>query len=571
MLSPIRNSLTECLAVKDKPDFANRLATREPSRDRPRRVTALLLLLVAVCFVPRALMASRIDTVCVDGTLYFHLADGLERGQIDPLDSGHLQTGTYPVVLATLHRWGLEWESGAKLYGVLVSTLAVLPLFGWARRQFDERVATLACLLYAGHPKLIEWSPEAVREPSVWFFFLLSLYLLWRAATEVDWRFFAAGGAATALTSLTRFEGWFLLFPLLGWTSIRFFHLHSGRWRLVGGCACGLAAVPVVFLAFGQMLPSGAGWRHLRSEPLERAGVWLLSWQAVNTESSAPVNPESSPPPAAAQTAAPPPVAAVPPSWTVGQSFRLLLSTFERGLTPLFAILMFGGYFSRLRLFHRSDNLPLLLIVLAVTAGIWIHLWHAHLASSRYVLTIVLVATRSAALGLMEFGQLAARWLSGRWPRAQFATTAGLLLVFVMAGSIDAVSSDFQSRGALASLGTWIRARCGHEPLVVGSESQLMLVGYYAHGTAYAFPHELSGEALAGWIGHVQPDVVVISKRRQQPADYQTILDQRERLGLELIVPDLIPCDTKNMIVLARPNTSRQVLRQATRGAIEPP
>ena len=47
-----------------------------------------------------------------------------------------------------------------------MSSLTVLPLFGWTRRQFDDRLATIACLLYAVHPKLIEWSPELVRDPS---------------------------------------------------------------------------------------------------------------------------------------------------------------------------------------------------------------------------------------------------------------------------------------------------------------------------------------------------------------------------------------------------------------------
>ncbi len=86
-----------------------------------------------------------------------------------------------------LHRAGLPWETAAKWYGVVLASLAVLPLFGWVRRQFDDVVAVVACLLYAVHPKLIEWSPEAVREPSFWFFFLLALYGLC-AATDLEWR-----------------------------------------------------------------------------------------------------------------------------------------------------------------------------------------------------------------------------------------------------------------------------------------------------------------------------------------------------------------------------------------------
>ena len=215
-------------------------------------------------------MAWRIDASCVDGVVYFRLAGELEQNRLDEHDGGHLQIGTYPLALATLHRLGLEWEQAAELYGVLLSTLAVLPLFGWVRRQFDDRVAIVACLFYAAHPKLIEWSPEAVREPSFWFFFLLALYLIWRATAEVDWRWFVAAGIATALAGLTRFEGWFLLFPFLGWTALRYFRLQTGRARLMGGFISGAAALPIVLWAFGQTMPGGTGWRNLRIEPIER-------------------------------------------------------------------------------------------------------------------------------------------------------------------------------------------------------------------------------------------------------------------------------------------------------------
>jgi hypothetical protein len=559
MASSIRAAVASYLEAQEPPDFTNRLATPEPQCDQPRRVGLVLALLVVACLVPRALMAWRIPTTCVDGVVYFRLADELERGQLDANDGGRLQAGTFPLALAAMHRIGVEWEAAAKFYGVLLSTLAVLPLFGWVRRQFDVGVAAVACLLYAVHPKLIEWSPEAVREPSFWFYFLLAVYCLWRAATEVKWRWFFAGGTATAVACLTRFEGWFLLFPMVGWTGLRFLHLRTARLKLVSGFAWSLAAVPIVLVAFGLLLPGDGGWSHLRIEPIQRASVWLFSWNG----SDAPA-PSEAP---AAQPAAPMPAEA----WSLGQTVWAFARTFERGLTPLFGILMFGGYFARLRFFHRSDNLPVLLVGLAVAAGIWIHLWYAHQASSRYVLTIVLLSTRSAAIGLLDFGRLAGRWLSRRWPQPQMALTAGLLLIVGLVGVVDAVSSDFHSRKALADLGRWIRAEHGESSLVVGSETQLLLVGHYARANAAGFPPHLGGEALAQWITDVRPDVVVISKRRQIPAEFQVIVDQHQRLGLEVLTADQIPSDTKNMLVLSRPRHGGEVIRQATRVTSDKP
>ena len=66
-----------------------------------------------------------------------------------------------------------------------MSSLTVLPLCGWVRRQFNDQTALLAGVLYAAHPVFIQWSPELIRDPTFWLLFMLTLYLLWRAVTEV--------------------------------------------------------------------------------------------------------------------------------------------------------------------------------------------------------------------------------------------------------------------------------------------------------------------------------------------------------------------------------------------------
>ncbi|HVW38140.1 MAG TPA: glycosyltransferase family 39 protein, partial [Pirellulales bacterium] len=157
----------------------------------------LLAALVLLCLIPRAVAAWKIDTLCKDGVFYVQLASGYERGDLEA-GLGRLRLNTYPLILAALHQCGLSWELAARLWGVAVSSLVVLPLFGWLRRQFNDRAAICACLLYAIHPKMIEWSPEAVRDPTFWLFWTCSLYAAWRAVTEVRLVWFLAAGAAIA-------------------------------------------------------------------------------------------------------------------------------------------------------------------------------------------------------------------------------------------------------------------------------------------------------------------------------------------------------------------------------------
>ncbi len=164
------------------------------------------------CLIPRVLLAMRLSSICPDGVLYIGLAKALNEGRLHQAFE-IMNLNIYPVVLMFLNRLGLSWEMGGMIWGILISCLVVLPLFGWVRRQFDDTVALTACLLYAVQPVFIQWSPEIIRDPTFWLFFTLSLYLLWRAVIEVRIGLSLAAGLAVTLAILTRFEGLIALDP----------------------------------------------------------------------------------------------------------------------------------------------------------------------------------------------------------------------------------------------------------------------------------------------------------------------------------------------------------------------
>ena len=142
-----------------------------------------------LCLVPRVVMALRIPSVCPDGVVYINAAQAIEAGNLRQ-GLTDMSLNIYPLILLALHRAGLDWELAAAVWGVAISSLVVLPLWGWARRQFDDAVALVACLLYAVHPKMIEWSPEVMRDPTFWFLFMLAIYWLWQAITRVSYGYF---------------------------------------------------------------------------------------------------------------------------------------------------------------------------------------------------------------------------------------------------------------------------------------------------------------------------------------------------------------------------------------------
>jgi hypothetical protein len=387
-------------------DYPNHLASPLPERDRLPSVGWLLVLLVLLCLVPRAAMVLRIPGICPDGVLYVNIARNLEAGHLRAAFQ-NMALNIYPVILMLLHRLGLDWELAATLWGVAISSLVVLPLWGWVRRVFDDRVALVACLLYAVHPKFIEWSPEAMRDQTFWLLFMLAIYWLWRAVTEVRYAWFIAAGGAITLASLTRVEGLFLLVPLTLWTLWRWLALASGRRKLLVGAVLCVVIFPLALVLVNVLWLGGhSGWTTIRFDVLARAQSWLRSVVGHAAEISTDDSLDR--------------------PMTVGRMIWVFIPTMARGLGPVFALLMFGGLWGWRRLWARRDQQALFCTSVVIMCGIWVQLWFDKTICPRYALPIVLMASPFAALGFLGLaGRLvrAATWLDFRRGQSHFRRT----------------------------------------------------------------------------------------------------------------------------------------------------
>ena len=221
--------------------------------------------MVLACFVPRAWIAYSWDLVWTDSITYLRAVEAIEHGDLQrAFDEAGLNT--YPVILVAFRRLGIDWASGGKWLSVLMATAAVLPLFGWIRRQFDDQVAIVACLAYAVHGKLMAVSVLAIRDATFWFLFTLTLYLLWRAVTEVRLGLFLATGLAWTLAAHTRTEGWLLTIPVGLWSIFRLPAIRGRRLRLVLGTALCMAMVPLsITLVNATWLRHAPRWNPFRT------------------------------------------------------------------------------------------------------------------------------------------------------------------------------------------------------------------------------------------------------------------------------------------------------------------
>ncbi len=494
--------------------------------------------LLLVCLLPRALAALWIPSINPDGAYYIDLARSLERGDL----AGELQgMNIYPAILLGVHCAGLDWETAAKVWGVLASTLVVLPLYGWVRRQFDDRVALTACFLYIVHPKFIELSPEVIRDSTFWLFLMLALYWQWRAIVEVRLGMFVVAGAATTAACLTRFEGLYLFLPLGLWSGWRCCALRSGRARLAAGVAISLASLPALVLAANLLWVQTRGeWLLPRFEPGARALAWLHGIYGRLTDD-----------PASEMAAA--------DSISLGRMLCVFFPIMTRGLSPCFALLMFGGLWKWRRTWAQRDHQPLFFTAIVVLLGNWIQLWFDRQLCFRYALPIVLMASPFAALGLLGATARAAslagrlrprgglRWIGAVGPSALVAA-AGVTAAWL------SLEQTFAPRKAAAALGVWLRGQCPPCPTLVGPSGLTAVAGYYAQARCRTYRRDTqTGDDVASLVERVRPDAVLVLATRHLGVDQcAALVDRMRPSGLEPVETPQTVRDCGELCVLIR-------------------
>ena len=516
-------------------DYPNHLASPHVERRVLPSARWLLCILVLLCLAPRAMMAFRIPSVCPDGVQYIHRARAIEAGDLRTAFQDSLNI--YPVILAVVHRVGIDWELAAALWGVTISSLVVLPLWGWLRRQFDDRVALVACLLYVVQPKMIEWSPEIMRDQTFWFLFALSIYWLYRAVTEVHYGYFLGTGAAITLASLARVEGLFLLIPLVLWTFWRLLALQSGRRQLLTGAVLCVLVFPLLVLLINVgWVCSRSGWTSIYLSPLARVRPWLefvLGRDAGDGGDAPPLR--------------------------FGRMIWVFIPTMTRGLAPIFALLMFGGIWGWRHVWRRRDQQTLFWTAVIIMCGIWIQLWFDRAICPRYALPIVLMASPFAALGLLGLMARLVRIAQciHCGPRGQYAVMAAVAGVIVATNFVDAMTSNtkyFEARRTAEELGHWVQREFSTPPVLVGPMDITPIVSYYSHNSPYqTFRWEAGDATILRVIAENHADIVLLPPGKLlKPQRCLMLVGRMKGLGLEPVVPAGLAPGSVDLYVLVR-------------------
>lgn len=485
-----------------------------------RRSTHILLLasLVLLAVIPRAAMSQLRPVLCTDAVFFLERAAAFERGNF-AAGLSRLGLNPYPFVLAVLHGPWLDWETAGRVWSLALASLAVIPLFALTRRLFGATAATVACLLYAVHPELIEWSPEIIRDPTFWFLLLAGLYLSHVAAGSTQRQFvlYALAGTCIALAGLTRFEGWFLIVPLAWWTLA--YRRAELPWRACAArLALALAMTPLCLVAINlTLLAAHDRWEWGRFDPLVLALRWSSGAADTNVATSLPARLASEEPTTSASNPQNRELSTV----TVEDSAKRpglkamcwgMAHTLVRGAHPLYLLAIAAGLWRARRGAFMRDQAPLWLLAAINLGAVWVYFWGHHEINTRYMLLIVLVGLPYAGLGLLSIAEQVSRLVRHEPARrrATFATLATMLLAIGAIGCRDALASGYESRFLKADLGRWIRERVGPRRTLLCSENLERLVGYYARARHASISPDASLATALDRVETVDPDVIVL-------------------------------------------------------------
>ena len=503
------------------------------------RISASLWGLLLLCLIPRVWAGTLHDILCPDAVAYLRCADALEDGDLVGAFS-YTGLNIYPPLLLAFKPLPGDWLVVAKWWSVAMATLAILPIYGWLRRQFNETLAIIGCGFYALHPAMIHDSPLIVRDPTFWFLFALGLYVSWRAVSELRYRWFGALAVDFGLMIHLRTEGWLLVPVLLVWVAFRLRRVRGRRSQIALVALLALAAGPVSGMlvqeaAFAQTEDQITGnSRHLGRVSELANGDGSMSVVAV-----------------------------------VDGTFRILVRYVKAFGYLLLGLAAAGLMHWRLRLLGPSKGGLFLFCVLSFGA-IWASFCLTEM-DRRYVFPSVIASLPTIAAGLC----LSAAWCSdfANQSRQPYRRDFSFWLLRLMAVScvVLSVTIVVSPRPLLydhVEIGRWIRANVGSGEQIAANLEWTRLVEYYGdcrvvsrtHSTGPRDPHY-------AWFAEREtlPSVILIWLDWRNPVGrdpFEPGIRKAKELGYREIPAEELPEVCRDILVLVREGPGEHALQR---------
>lgn len=212
-----------------------------------------ILILFLVTLASRVFLVLTARGIADDGCAYGRLAKEIARGNFYEAFSPTLPP-LFPVFTAGASYIFRDFELSGRMVSCLFGSLTVFPLFFLVKNIFDRKIALMTVLFFIVHPYLSQASGEVLTE-ALYFFLITSIASLsWIAIQKRRGTLFLVVGLLLSLAFLTRFEGFTLIFLVLGWMwLINLPKIRTGiRWKFISSffCLITFIAVSLPYLFF---------------------------------------------------------------------------------------------------------------------------------------------------------------------------------------------------------------------------------------------------------------------------------------------------------------------------------
>lgn len=198
-----------------------------------------ILILFLVTLASRVFLVLIARGISDDACAYGELAKEIASGNFHEVFNSILPP-LLPAFTAGASYIFRDIELSGRMVSCLFGSLTVFPLFFLAKNIFDKKAALITTLFFTVHPYLSQASGEVLTE-ALYFFFVTSIvYICWIAIQRRKRALFLVVGLLLSLAFLTRFEGFFLIFLVLGWIwLIDLLRIRTEiRWKFISSFFC---------------------------------------------------------------------------------------------------------------------------------------------------------------------------------------------------------------------------------------------------------------------------------------------------------------------------------------------
>lgn len=165
---------------------------------------AKLTFLVSITLLTRLYAFLQTQVITYDGMLYVESAKLFSEGKYEEIP---FLFNLYSFLLFLVHKLLGDWELSGQVVSVTLSILTVIPIFLLGRSLYNEKIGWLSSIFFIFLPDSLRYSSEVLRDPTSWFFMVLTLWLVWVGMQKNRFALFGAASLSAGLGSMNRAEG----------------------------------------------------------------------------------------------------------------------------------------------------------------------------------------------------------------------------------------------------------------------------------------------------------------------------------------------------------------------------